>query len=666
MSGGPRILLVEFLNRDRYSQYRSERFPFVRGYAVAQGFPIRWICFGFDPETLPNGPFRMALPPDEAGALAEAIATFRPTHVLSNEELDAPLDARVRADLPAGALFAVYGVGGGPTFDWTAQIPAWLGSGPPFLRDEAGDEGLLLDEVTPDYACELVGPLARAVKPLTFVLGGAHCLYAQPLSRNPRFDGVDLGTAERAVGCSFCGEGRDRRYPFRTPPVSLAVAQIRAAIATLPAERTDGSFALWGAAAVAKLHKVFEAILAEGLPPLALFVACRIDELRRRAPHVEALLPRLAAAGHRLHVHNMGVENFAPAENERFNKGISLADVEVLHEAVTRWEATWPETFHFREHGGYGFILFTPWTTTEDVRANLGPIRRFDVQPRLVLSSRIQLMPGRPISRLAAHDGLEADREAARDLGGFDSGCITEAGDYEIPWRFRHPEVAALYGVVRRLWPAPDVPADEPLFRRVQALLQRLPRALGEPYAFAEGLLDAAEAEPRPATPETLLDRFEAGLPALVAALPPDDAAAYAEDAAARARRLRLERWAREALRLLAAHPRGLLRGFVPEGVTSHPAVPPSAASWGELAVTLDRAGEALRLTVLPRGRLPRPRWQTERFAVTHADDTPVDTPEKRRVVEVVVRGLERYVAAREGPGAPPPAPPAGPEVERR
>jgi hypothetical protein len=45
----PRLLLVELLSLDRFSQYRSALYPFLRGYAAALGLPARWLCIGFDP-----------------------------------------------------------------------------------------------------------------------------------------------------------------------------------------------------------------------------------------------------------------------------------------------------------------------------------------------------------------------------------------------------------------------------------------------------------------------------------------------------------------------------------------------------------------------------------------------------------------------------------------
>ena len=677
-----RILLVEFLNRDRYSQYRSEMFPFVRGYAEESGLPMRWVVFGFDPATLPDGPFRMTLPADEEAALLAAVRAFAPTHVLLNEELAAPLDRRFReaAGATRGAVKVdTYLVGGGPAFVRVPELEWWLDLAPRPERTPEAEAAFLrsphlVDEVTPSYACELVGPLARTVKPFTFLLGGPHCLYAAPLARNPDYEGVDLSAAHSQLGCAFCGETGDRRYPHRTAPVELALKQLRAARDTLPAERASGEFALWGAAAVMRFRDVFEAILAEGFPPTHLYLALRFDELRRKAHHVDALLPRLRAAGHSLRIYNMGVENFSPTENRRLNKGIDRDDVETVCASIERWEREFPGTFRFWETGGFGFILFTPWTRVEDLRLNLSAAERLRIEPSsFFFSARIQLMPGRAITALAERDGLTLPPGAPTELTGFDSGCIMSAHEHEKPWRFHHPEVAALYGVFVRVRQAlaegvaPEVRPDDPQLERVRQLCARLPEEDRSPYRILSEALDVAEAAARAdapaargaATVAAIVDGLEARLAAALGApdaesLAPEAAAAATEPPdeeretpADRRRRASLEVWLREALAALAGHPKRLLQGFEPDAVAARA----TGAGWGELVVTLRRDRERLRVHILPRDVAPHGFCTTPHFTVMHDADTPVDTDDKRRTLDIVARGFERYVAARERAG---------------
>jgi hypothetical protein len=754
----PRLLLVEFLSADRYSQYRSELFPFVQGFARAAGVPVRWLAFGYDPAVLPTSRYRMALAPEDTAQLLTALRETAPTHVLLNEELDAPLAAAVAEAAQAAGVshLSVYGLSDDArTFERRRDLGAWLGAGaaapPPGEPDGGEDPAWLVDVAAPDYRCELRNELACAIKPFVQVLGGPGCVYRRSLARNPAFAGVDLTAAHRDGGCSFCGVGADPRYPYATRPVELALRQIRAALLTCPPERfvADGraQLALAGAAAFMGLRPLWEAILAEGLPPLELHVSCRIDELRRKAPAIEALLPRLAAAGHRLAVANMGVENFSPAENERLNKGVSEDDVFVAVALVNDWERRFERAFRFWETGGFGFILFTPWTTTADLRTNLRAAERLGLHPdSFFFVSRLQLLPGRPIARLAERDGLvtgppgsagggtepprrrestpprEARAAALREpmgaggadggrfavgsivaaaasadqksqpwaqesaqaacgtaagpaqppvrtaeLAGFDSGCIVSAHEHELPWRFREPALPALYGLFLRLRQTnargipPDVRLDDPDLRRLRLLRTRLPLAERSPWRLLPRALDVADEHPDLRGVGDLLERLEARLAPLLGAPDLDavareereaagPAAERRETAADRERRAALEARLGELLVLLRDHPKRLLRGFAPSAVTARA----TGAGWGELHVELARGEVHLGLRLLPRAAAPRGFVTTERFTLMHDEDTPADTDEKRHLLDLVARGLERYVRAREGPSDPP------------
>jgi hypothetical protein len=640
-----RLLIVECLCADRFNQYRSELFPFVRGWAEAQGVPVRWLAFGFDPREMPTSEFLVALPDEERDALVRAIAAFRPTHVLCNEAFDPATDGPVRAAAAAvgAARFDVYALRGGPELATTRDAAAWLG-----VAGGAADEPLV-EAAAPDWACELVGARARAVRPYVVVQAGPLCFYYRSLARSRAFAGMDLTTLP-ARGCSFCGLPDERRYTYRTPPVPLALRQLRAAVATCPPERGGREFLFSGAAVFHRLGALFEAVLAADVPPSTFLFACRIDELRRRAARIEALLPRLRAAGHRIGICNMGVENFSAAENERFNKGITVRDVEVAHALVTRWERDFPEAFTFHEVGGFGFILFTPWTTLDDLRTNVDCGERFGVSPDLMLRSRLQLLPDRAIAALGRRDGLVVADPADSPLWCFDSGCIMSADEEELPWRFLHPATGPVHQVFTRLPGAvrrrDDTGGRDPLATRLRALARRLPAAERTPFRLARLTLDCAQDGAPPGSADELAERLDARLTALgfgpAAAAPEGDVPpAEAETDAQRDRRERLRTLLAELLGRLLARPDDLLRGYRPQAVVGRP----SSRGWGELGVTLRRGATELRLTLLPREALERPFRATERFALAHDEATPLEGPDERAAAEVILRGLERLAA---------------------
>ena len=231
-----------------------------------------------------------------------------------------------------------------------------------------------------------------------------------------------------------------------------------------------------GAALWPRLDRFLDALLAETLPASAFHFHCRADELVRAAPVLERRLADLEVAGHSLNIFSMGVENFSPAENRRFNKGLHTADVRRAAELMWAWERRYPATFSFSAHGGFSFILFTPWTTPEDLRENirgLRALRPMGHDPRFALRTRVQLIAGRAITALAVHDGLVAD--AMEDAHGFDSGCITDWDERELAWRFAEPELSLLYRFCRRLAADPAVPGQDADLVAVRRWLREVP-----------------------------------------------------------------------------------------------------------------------------------------------------------------------------------------------
>jgi hypothetical protein len=143
------------------------------------------------------------------------------------------------------------------------------------------------------------------------------------------------------------------------------------------------------------------------------------------------------------------VENFSPDENARLNKGVTAAQVHEATAFISEISASHPGQFRFPA-GGLSMILFTPWTTLEDVRINIDNIERCPlIAGPAAAGSRLQLFKGRDITELAAKDGLTVKR---RKDGFYNSGCIVSADQNEIPWRFAHPQAAVLCELGRELY----------------------------------------------------------------------------------------------------------------------------------------------------------------------------------------------------------------------
>ncbi|OQC37511.1 MAG: hypothetical protein BWX66_01302 [Deltaproteobacteria bacterium ADurb.Bin058] len=156
-------------------------------------------------------------------------------------------------------------------------------------------------------------------------------------------------------------------------------------------------------------------------------------------------MPLLADRGHGLSLWSIGLENFSPTENERFNKGISTQQIHDVILLFDHLEQTWPGVFNFRELGGFGMIVFTPWTTLEDLQINVDAQKTYGKGQVLgPLLSRLQLRPDTALEALAIKDGLAYDSSKLGEVPS-DRSCLTEPTDREIPWRFKNPEVAQIW-----------------------------------------------------------------------------------------------------------------------------------------------------------------------------------------------------------------------------
>ena len=358
------LALVDLVSTNRTKVYRTSYFPFLQALARAHGWHVRWLCVGVDAEVQASreNPFIFHLPAGDRELLGERLAELKPDRVLFNERLDGDTWEHLAAAAAGAAMGRV-----------TADVPGWLGGNE---RRRPGQERprLTEQELEPDHRRELVNPLAARIKPYVWLMLGPFCLYRRPLKQNLSFLGVDLSGCSRDDTCSFCTPPVDERPPADV--VGAALAQILAAERSTPKVCRSREYVVDGGALWFKIGPFLDAVLARDLPPSAFFFHCRADDLLAKAAEVEARLPLLENAGHSLNIFSIGVENFSRAENQRFNKKIDPEMVQMAAELMYRWEERVPRSFCFSSHGGFSFILYTPWTNLEDLEANIQGLKR--------------------------------------------------------------------------------------------------------------------------------------------------------------------------------------------------------------------------------------------------------------------------------------------------
>jgi hypothetical protein len=474
-----RLLLIELLPHEPERQFRTAAYPWLMGLAEALGWQASWGALGVRYEPT----LRYRLDAGDLALLRAELDRLKPTVALINEHLRPEQWAALAKALPGGRLIywpmesSLEALG--PTFE--SLVPEAHG---PVLRNAD-----LLARLRPGFRRRALNRAPWVNSLLMRVVCGAACVYRTPVSGNPFYRKLRLPSP--IMGCSFCAS-----FPLQKPAqdvVAFAAGEIAQACWQLPQD-VERRFELRCQGLWVRLEEFIRELIRLKASRAELIFMPRIDELLAARAALRRCLPLLAKHDLALRIYGMGVENFSPQENLRLNKGVTARQV---HEAVSFITATvkaWPGRF-LCEPGRLSMILFTPWTTLEDLRINGEHIAVCPlINPCCVLGQRLQLFEDRPITQLAEHDGLVVKR------GGpfYNSGCIIQVEQHEIPWRFKHPEVALLWQLSQRLSAAgrgqrPSDTLDKtasglltrsgdsppnplPAFRRAVALMLRRPR----------------------------------------------------------------------------------------------------------------------------------------------------------------------------------------------
>lgn len=508
---GEGVVLVEFAALGRFTL--GVEFPFLHSWLKrALDVPVLWLRFALDPAARFGGEESgMSLGEADTKALLDAFRGFPAKRVLFSFRPAESLWSRIRAEHPsASARFLSdeevdeEAPAGDPR---PAALPSgdaallrWLG-----VKPRPGLGSFLESE--PDFGFAAGNREAREMPPLAFVLGGEECVYRRSVASNPAYAGVDLAGC-RTEGCAFCVSGGresgDAAPVSAEPAVEGAMRQVHAFYRTYPLP--DGGvrprLRMSGQKLLLEVEALADRMAELKAPPSDLLFDGRIDYLLRLEPRLRKAAERLKGTGHKLHVCLVGLENFSGDELLRLNKGVTPAQNLAAIRALRRVERDHPAEFGFEEHGGLSTILFTPWTSLEDLALNFAVARHFRLEKLCgkLLTSRVRLYERLPLTALARRDGLLVD-------GYEDEALDTARRNFypdELAWRFRHPEVEAVSRVATRMARTPALERD-PLYAKVQTALAG-PRAAGLSYVeSACALLDRALAHPGRATPEELL-----------------------------------------------------------------------------------------------------------------------------------------------------------------
>lgn len=308
---------------------------------------------------------------------------------------------------------------------------------------------------TPDYAFfQVPWDVPRPSNRLSVYVNPG-CPWTGSAADNPEFAGADLSGPGLALrGCSFCLQ--DGRYSGldAVGTVDRIALELECWLKRHPDCR---DLVIWDESPWRFLPALVDRIASISPVPMAICFHARADDLIRNAARIEescAVARRHPDSGVTLAVTLIGFENYSARELARMNKGSSAEDVSGSVATCRRIADAFPEVFEFDRFKASSFILFTPWTTREDLEANIDGFNRdnmLEFSTGMALT-KLRLYPGLPISRLAVRDGLVSD-------GTFDDGMNSSRRfgySTDIPWRFADHSVERVYRLYDALYPLLD------------------------------------------------------------------------------------------------------------------------------------------------------------------------------------------------------------------
>ena len=534
-----RLLLLETEHDILYQHHRAEYFPFLLALARRQGWDARWWRLRVPEKYMHGGArFMVDLPPERRALLARRLKAWAPDAVVFHDRPAPELCGFLRRALPQARLADLTrcapwpsaprrgraGAGSAPepaaesapinTGVTVGQILALLSGGPEPSGARARE--LLLDAVRPCFQRRFLAHKGESpVRQPWRLIVDSCCSYRRPLRGNRFYRKLGAALARDYVGCAFCMKAwySQRSHAAsrpRTPPVELVLRQVAAHQKGAADRKGRFEYIFEDSPFHPRIDRFFAEVLARRLKPSVFYTMMRADMLLALRPRLEALLPRLSAAGHGLRLLSIGAENFSDEENERLNKGVSAQQLWDCYDMLRDWEKRFPGAFAWADKGCFAAILFTPWTRPADLLLNLKAARRLGFEWLLrAVGTRLQLRRLAPITALARRDRLLGDwRGSCADIA---ATCLVSPEQVELPWRFQDPRTELIHRLLVRLDPIPEqasVPKDDPLAQELRRRRALLPKEAARDYiGLAFSIVEAVAALGPKATARQVLSR---------------------------------------------------------------------------------------------------------------------------------------------------------------
>ena len=145
---------------------------------------------------------------------------------------------------------------------------------------------------------------------------------------------------------------------------------------------------------------------------IEIYIQSRADILNFKFDEMKEILNRISDKNIKIYVYLVGFENFSQNILDILNKNITVGEIIRCIENLIYLEDRYPGTFLART-GSHGFIMFTPWTTLDDLKRNIHYIKKYDFRR---FSSNyderyLRLTPDIPLYYKAKEEGLIIDEK---------------------------------------------------------------------------------------------------------------------------------------------------------------------------------------------------------------------------------------------------------------
>lgn len=284
---------------------------------------------------------------------------------------------------------------------------------------------------------EAFGLAPNEVARTRYLMLNMGCPYRTSGNTTGFLDGLELPTTWGAAGCTFCNVG-----PYEAQSAGTRAALVRTQLEALNRHGPYERLVVIDEFVFRDLDHLAHAVVELAPRGVEVMVRARVDYLTTYEAELTRALEVLVGHGS-LTPYLIGFENFSDAELQRYNKGITAATNLEGVRKLTALAEQWP---HLNLSPSQGFILFGPWTTLDDLKANVAALAELDFR-RLrggLARSKLRLNPDAALVARARADGLLLEAHAQADQ---DNAAQT-GYQAEIPYRFADAETERVWSLL--------------------------------------------------------------------------------------------------------------------------------------------------------------------------------------------------------------------------